>query len=235
MAFQPIANYAGLEHCLNAIGAFVHQNGNAYTAVVEKYGGVRQDLAVYCLPPGSTTHRLVRRWIGGADSLAQIAAGGCAIDQAGALVVWASAVPPGQPNVTKTGFQGVWDRIPGVDQPWSSGGGGMTGSVLFDAPLSSPQWDGRAMPADTGVAVDIPATFGAPSASVYVIRFIAVSDAPNVRVRAGRVGGAPDYLTMNTQVAGMEMHIQGLAPGPSCHVSVVNGPAKVWIRVLGIG
>src|SRR6186713_3243272 len=106
MTFTPIAPYGGVEHVLNAIGAFVHPtNGNAYTAVVEKYGGVRQDLAVYCLPPGSTTHRLVHRWIGGADSAAQIAAGGCAIDQAGALVVWASAVPPGQPNVTKTGFQ----------------------------------------------------------------------------------------------------------------------------------
>ena len=92
-----------------------------------------------------------------------------------------------------------------------------------------------AMPADTGIAVDIPATFGAPSASVYVIRFIAVSDAPNVRVRAGRVGGAPDYLTMNTQVAGIEVHIQGLAPGPSVYISTAKGSATVWLRVIGIG
>jgi len=147
-----------------------------------------------------------------------------------------SAVPVGQPNITKTGFVGgYFDPIPHVDDPWSGGSGGMAGSVLFDAPLSSAEWDGRAMPADSGVVVDIPATFGAPSASVYVIRFIAVSDAPNVRVRAGRVGGAPDYLTMNTQVAGMEMHIQGLAPGPSVYISTAKGAAQVWLRVLGIG
>ena len=91
------------------------------------------------------------------------------------------------------------------------------------------------MPADTGVAVDIPATFGAPSASVYVIRFIAVADAPNVRVRAGRVGGAPDYLTMNLTVANMETHIQGLAPGPSVWISTAKGAAQVWLRVIGIG
>ena len=236
MAFQPLVNYQNHEHVLNAVPCFVHPaNGNMYGVDIDKVGGLQQNLNVYRTRPGSTNRELIRRYIGGADSAAQIAAGGCQILQDGSLEVWASAVPPSQQHITKTGFVGVWDRIPNVDAPYSSGSGGMTGSVLFDAPLSSPAWDGRAMPADTGVVVDIPATFGAPSASVYVIRFIAVADAPNVRVRAGRVGGAPDYLTMNLTVANMETHIQGLAPGPSVWISTAKGAAQVWLRVIGIG
>lgn len=233
MAFQPLTNvnYQGHEHVLNGVPCFVHPgNGNSYGIDIDKVGGLQQNLNVYRTRPGSTARELVRRYVGGADSAAQIAAGGCVILQDGSLEVWASAVPPSQPNVTKTGFQGVWDRIPNVDAPWSSGGG----SHLFDAPLTSSQWDGRAMPADSGVAVDIPSTFGAPAAQSYLIRFIAVSDAPDVRVRAGRVGGAPDYLTMNSQVAGIEMHIQGHAPGPQMYISTARGPAQVWLRVLGL-
>ena len=196
-----------IEHVLHAVPCFVHPtNGNMYGVVIEKIGGVRQDLSVYRTRPGSTHRELVKRYIGGQDSRAQIAAGGCVILQDGTLEVWATAVPPLQPNVTDTGFQGVWDRVPGVDAPWSSGGaqGPMgpagpagAGSVtLFDTPRTSTAWQGRTVSA--GESVDIPAVFGAPSATAYLIRFAAVATAANVRIRAG-TQAAPYFLTLNTQ------------------------------------
>lgn len=119
MAFQPLVNYAGYEHVLNAAVCFVHPgNGNAYGAVIEKKGGIQQNLSVYRVRPGSNERELVHRWTGGVDSAAQIAQGGCIIHPDGSLEAWASAVPPNDPNVTKTGFQGVCDRVPGKDDPY---------------------------------------------------------------------------------------------------------------------
>lgn len=234
--FEPFIPYPNYEHVLNGLPCFVHPgNGNTYWIAIEKKGGVQQNLSVYRMRPGSMERELVRRFVGGADSAAQIAAGGCLIDQNGALWVGASAVPPGRPNITKTGFVGgFWPPVPNVDAPYTQSGG-MSGSVLFDAPLSSPQWDGRQMPADTGIAVDIPTVFGAPSVGVYHIRLVAIADAPNIKARAGRVGGAPHFVTVCTPAAHAEAHGNGPAPGPHMWISVVGGPAKIWLQIDGLG
>ena len=236
MAFQPLVHYAGYEHVLNAVPCFVHPgNGTLYGCAIEKQSGVRQNLSIYRVRPGSLSRELVKRYVGGVDSVAQIAAGGCVIHQDGSMEVWASAVPPTQPNVTKTGFQGVWDRIPDVDAPWaltSAPGAGGSGLVLFDAPRTSPLWEGRTL--NGGELVDVSAVFGVPVASAYLIRFVASAGAANVRVRAG-TEQAPAILTMNTQVAGIQQHLQGWAPGPLVWISVVNGPATVWLQVVGMG
>lgn len=119
MSFQPLVNYAGYEHILNAAICFVHPgNGNAYGCAIEKKGGIEQNLSVYRVRPGANERELVHRWVGGVDSAAQIAQGGCVIHEDGSLEAWASAVPPADPKLTKTGFQGVWDRVPGKDDPY---------------------------------------------------------------------------------------------------------------------
>jgi hypothetical protein len=124
MIFHPLVNYAGYEHVLNALPCFIHPNGNVYGVAVEKQGGTRQNLACYRVRPGATGRELAHRFVGGIDSVSQIAAGGCLIDHAGNLIVWASAVPQGMATVTKTGFVGgYWDPIPGIDDPWSYGAG----------------------------------------------------------------------------------------------------------------
>lgn len=228
--FTPLRNYAGHEHVLNALPTFAHQNGNLYGIAIEKQAGVRQNLTVYRKRPGASAAEQVHRFVGGVDSAAQIAAGGCAILPNGSLEVWASAVPMGIPPITKTGFVGGWwDPIPGIDDPWSSGGG----VKLFDVPLTHPTWEGRQMAANTGVLIDIPAVFGAPVASVYVVRFVVVADGPNIRARAG-TERAPFILTANTKAAGVEEHLQGDAPGPICYVSTAQGAAKVWFQIVGV-
>jgi hypothetical protein len=240
MTFQPLTSYAGYEHVLNAVPCFIHPgNHNLYGIAIEKVGDVRQDLSVYRVRPGVNARELVHRYLGGSDSAAQIAAGGCVIHPDGSLEVWASAVPVAQPDITKTGFVGgFWPRIPNIDAPYTYGAGpagpiGPKGSgspTLFPAPLTSAEWNGRQV--SGGVDVDIPAVFGAPSASGYLIRFVAVAAAPNVRVRAGTQPN-PYFLTLNTQIPNVEVHTQGWAPGPHVYVSTVNGPASVWLQVIG--
>lgn len=232
MTFTPLINYAGYAHVLNAMPCFVHPgNGNLYGIAIEKQGGTRQNLSVYRVRPGSVTRELVKRYIGGGvDAASQIAAGGCVIHQDGSLEVWASAAPVGQPPITETGFVGgFWPRIPNVDAPWSSGG-----VTLFPSPLTTPAWEGRQMAANSGEWVDIPLTFGATAASSYLLRFVALSDVPDVRVRAG-TEAAPFFLTVNTQAAHIQIHAQGWAPGPRVWVSTANGAAQVWMQVLGVG
>ena len=235
MAFTPLINYSGYEHVLNCMPTFFHQNGNVYGIAIEKQGGLRQNLSVYRVRPGSLARELVKRYVGGVDTKSQIAAGGCGILQDGSLWVWASAVPKELPPITQTGFVGgFFDPIPGVDDPWSGGTPGPSGGVvLFDAPITNPAWEGRAIPANSGIAVDIPSTFGVPAAAAYLVRFVVQSDAPNVRVRAG-TQAAPFILTCNTQIANVQVHTQGWAPGPICYVSTVNGAAVVWFRLVGM-
>lgn len=127
MALQPLINYAGYEHVLGAAPCFIHPNGNLYGVACEKQGGTRQNLSVYRVRPGQNVRELVKRYVGGVDSQAQIAMGGCVIHMDGSLEVWASAVPVGVPPLTKTGFQGVWDRVPGVDTPYTYGSAGAAG------------------------------------------------------------------------------------------------------------
>ncbi len=79
----------------------------------------------------------------------------------------------------------------------------------------------------------MPATFHAPPARVYVIRFVMVADAPNIRARAG-TDRAPFILTCNSKAAGVEEMAQGVAPGPSCYVSTAQGAATVWLQIVGI-
>lgn len=231
--FTPLINYAGYaEHVLNAVPCFAHPNGTIYGVAIEKQSGARQNLSVYRVRRGSNVRELVHRYVGGGvDAASQIAAGGCLIDPTGALHVWASAVPMGTPNITKTGFVGgFWPPIPNVDAPWSSGGG----ITLFDAPRTTLAWEGRQMGANVGELVDIPVVFGVPVASAYLLRFVAQSSAADVRVRAG-TQASPFYVTVNTQVPNVQVHAQGWAPGPQVWVSTAQGAAQVWLQVLGIG
>lgn len=242
MPFTPLIDYHSYEHILNAVPCFVHPgNGNLYGIAIEKQAGIRQNLSVYRVRPGSPARELVHRYVGGIDSAAQIAAGGCVIHQDGSLEVWASAVPLGIPPITKTGFVGgFWEPIPNVDEPWTSGGApgppgpagpaGAGGVVLFPVPLTSPDWEARTL--SSGVLVDIPAVFGCPIASAYLVRLVASASAPNVRVRAGTVD-APYFLTVNTQVAGVQVHAQGFSPGPQMYISSVNGTALTWLQIVG--
>jgi hypothetical protein len=230
MAFTPLINYQGYAHVLNAVPCFVHPvNGNLYGIAIEKQGGTRQNLSVYRVRAGSTTRELVKRYIGGGiDAQAQIAAGGCVIHQDGSLEVWASAAPVGVPPISETGFVGgFWPRIPNVDAPWSSGG-----VTLFALPRTSPMWEGRQILPGAGELVDIPAVFGVSGASAYLLRFVATAAAADVRVRAG-TEYAPHFLTVNTQVANIQVHTQGWTPGPLVYVSAVNGAATVWLQVCG--
>lgn len=106
-------------------------------------------------------------------------------------------------------------------------GGGMQ---LLPAPRTSPAWEGRTLTG--GVEVDVPLTFGVPSAPAYLIRFVASAAKADVRVRAG-TSAAPYFLTLNLVVPNLQSHIQGWAPGPLMYVSTAQGEAKVWLQVLG--
>ena len=236
MSFQPLVNYSGYEHVLNALPTFVHPtNGNLYGVAIEKQGGTRQNLSVYRVRPGSHTCELVKRWVGGIDSKAQIAAGGCVILQDGSLEVWASAVPVVIPPVTKTGFEGVWDRVPNVDEPWSGTStppapAGSGGVVLLPSVATNAAWEGHVLSA--GVLVDIPSVFGAPPADTYLARVTMHAPLPNVRARFG-TETCPFFFTVNSQVAGVDAMAQGWVPGPACYVSPAQGQPVVWFQIVG--
>ena len=114
--------------------------------------------------------------------------------------------------------------------PFTASGGGGGGFTLLPAPAVASAWSGRTV--QGGEWLDVPAVFGVPSASGYLLRLSAVAGAADVRARAGSEA-APYFLTVNTQVAGVEIHGQGWAPGPRCWVSTVNGSARVWLQVCG--
>lgn len=114
--------------------------------------------------------------------------------------------------------------------PYSLDPGGGGSITLFDAPLTSPSWSARVFKG--AELVDIPAVFGAPLASAYLLRLAATASGPNVRLRAGSPNG-PFILTVNTQVAGVEIQGQGWAPGPLCYISTVGGTATCYVQVIG--
>lgn len=157
--------------------------------------------------------------------------GGASIEQDGSLLVTTSLIPIGVPYLTKEGFQRVWIRVPNVDDPWSDAGtpapGG--GFTLLPAPLTSPLWSGRVL--GGGEMVNVPLVFSAPAASAYLIRFVASAGAADIRVRA-HAGGSGDP---DTQYPGrrVQQHIQGWAPGPATYISTVNGPAQIWLQIVG--
>lgn len=224
--FTPLANYAGHEHVLNGVPCFVHPgNGNMYGVDIDKVGGVQQNLNVYRTRPGSTNKELVKRYIGGADSRAQIAAGGVVILQDGSMEVWASAVPL-VGAVTRTGFSGVWDRVPNVDAPWSASAGGIT---LLASVATNPAWEARTLTA--GEMVNIPAVFHVPSASAYLVRFTVTASAAGVRGRAG-TEACPHFFTVNTQAPNVDAMAQGWAPGPACYVSPAQGQPTVYFQIV---
>ena len=193
---------------------------------------------VYELPPPYTGQPVpVRDWKQGQPGmLGPFGHGASLILPTGALLV---AVPLGidsAENVTPTML-----IEPGYAEPYTLGGGeqgkqgepgapGAGGITLLPAPVTTPAWEGRML--SGGVLVDMPAVFGVPSASAYLIRFVAQAALANVRVRAG-TETAPYFLTVNTQQAGVQIHAQGWAPGPICYISVVNGPATVWLQLCG--
>jgi len=226
--FTPLRNYAGFEHILNAIPTFAHQNGNVYGVAIEKQAGVRQLATIYRVRPGSNVAEEVHRYVGGGiDSAAQIAAGGCVIDPTGALHTWASAVPIGNPSITKTGFVGgFWEPIPGIDDPWGGGGG----VNLLPAVATAPAWEAHSL--TTGILVDIPSVFNVPRASAYLVRFTVNAPVANVRGRAG-TEAVPYFFTVNSRPDGSDEMQQGWVPGPSCYISPAQGTPTVWFQVVG--
>lgn len=242
MTFQPLTNYAGYTHVPEAGAVWFHpKNGNAYCCACEKDQAGRQDLSVYRMHKDSDVWELVVRYEGGLASENQVTMGGAGIDQNGDLLVVTSLIIPHVPYITKEKFQGCWIRETGKDESWDYGAqpgppgppgpDGAGGIVLFGAPVAHAAWDGRQL--SGGETVDIPAVFGVPTASAYLIRFVAQATAADVRVRAGTVA-APYFVTLNTQVAGVQVHTQGWAPGPQIYVSTVNGLATVWLQIVGM-
>lgn len=114
--------------------------------------------------------------------------------------------------------------------PYPQGGSASGGLVLLDTPAVSPDWDRRAF--NGGLLIDVPSVFNVPRSSIYLFRLAAAASIPNVRARVGSVGAAYQ-LTVNTQLAGIEVHGQGFASGPETLVSTVNGAVTMWLQVIG--
>jgi hypothetical protein len=241
MPFQPIANYAGHNHILQAGAQWVHPgNGNTYCCACEQKSGAKQNLSVYRMIEGGSAWSLVTRYQGTIDSAGHITMGAASIERSGDMLVTTSLIIPGAEKVTTTGFVGSWIREPNMDEPWSSGGAqgpqgprgepGAGGVVLYPAPFVAQAWGGRAL--SGGELIDIPTAFGVPSASAYLVRLSGLATTAGVVVRAGSPQ-APYFLTLMTQVANMRMDAQGWIPGPVALVSTVAGGAQVWMQVIG--
>ncbi len=225
--FTALYDYHNYEHVLNAMPCFVHPNGNVYGVAVAKRGGTTQNLQVFRVRPGSLSREMVHTYVGGGvDAVSQIAAGGCIIRQDGSLWAWASAVPQTDPHITKTGFVGgYWEPIPGIDDPYTAGG-----VTLLPGVRTNPAWEARSLTA--GVMLDIPATFGVPTANSYLVRLTMNAPIANVRARCG-TQATPFFFTVNSQVAGVDNMDQGWVPGPVCYVSPAQGTPVVWLQIVG--
>jgi hypothetical protein len=80
--------------------------------------------------------------------------------------------------------------------------------------------------------VDIPATFGVPSASAYLVRFTVRAPVANVRGRAG-TQACPHFFTANSRANGEDEMVQGWVPGPICYISPAQGVPTVWFQIVG--
>jgi len=118
VALAPLRNYASpaTQHVLQAGVCFIHCNGNVYATANEKMGnGSAQDFVIYVSPGGGAPFTEVKRYVGGVDSLSQFTDGSIIIDRAGGMYVGVSTTLAGSP--TSTGFEGVWEYLPGFDEP----------------------------------------------------------------------------------------------------------------------
>lgn len=112
MALTPFPGQGGLEHVLIGAATWAHCNGNIYFCVNEKRGsGVDQDLVIYRSSGGAPVE--VKRYVGGVDSQSAFTQGGVVVDKNGTLWVATSTTLPG--STTGTGFEAVWESIPGFD------------------------------------------------------------------------------------------------------------------------
>lgn len=119
--FQPLRDYTGYHHILSASACFIHPvTGWAYFAACEQKAGTRQNLVIY--RRRGDVQETVATFQGAIDAQSFITMGGCVIDLDGSLLVATSLQPKGVPFATETGFQGVWCRIPAVDEAWDIGG-----------------------------------------------------------------------------------------------------------------
>jgi hypothetical protein len=122
--WTPFRNYANYHHVLGAGFCFVHPgNGNIYGWACEQLAGKRQNLVIYRSVGGAAPVPIVT-FEGAEDAESFIERGGCVIGHGGALWVATSLQPKGVAfdAAKRTGFEGVWCRIPGIDDPWSLSG-----------------------------------------------------------------------------------------------------------------
>jgi hypothetical protein len=137
----------------------------------------------------------------------------------------------------RTGFEGVWHMMPGVDAPWGAQQNtayqpctpGRYSSAIDGQVVSSPR------------ALDMASLFTLPpNCRAYAVRLVAQAAAPNVRVRLGTEAQPGEY-TINTQVANLQIHQVGIVnadAGGRLWLSVVDGAGKnaqanVWLKVNG--
>lgn len=122
--WTPFRDYSNYHHVLGAGACFVHPgNGNIYLWACEQLAGKRQNLVIYRSVNGGQPTPVVI-FEGTVDAESFIERGGCVIGMGGALWVATSLQPKGVEfdQAKRTGFEGVWCRIPNVDEPWGDAG-----------------------------------------------------------------------------------------------------------------
>lgn len=121
ITWTPFRNYQNTYHVLGAAPCFAHQNGNVYFYACEKVDKDHQNLVIYRHVAATGAFQSVATFIDGNDSQGFIERGGCVIDSTGALWVATSLQPKGMVYDSKkrTGYEGVWCRIPNVDAPYT--------------------------------------------------------------------------------------------------------------------
>ncbi len=236
MPFQPLTNYAGMNHILAAAPTFIHpETGTAYAVACEQRKGAQQDLSVYRMLEGGNAWQLVKRYRGTVDSAGHITMGGAVIERTGNMLVATSLIIPGAPKITTTGFQGCWIREQGIDAPWggSSAPAAPGGSYVPSAPRGAPLWSGQ--PFAGGRVVDMQSEFAVPPALAYNMRLVA-SGPVGARLRVGPDAATAYDTTINIIVAGQEHHAKcavNAGPGGTLYVSTVGAISVVWLQCCG--
>src|SRR5512138_875814 len=109
------------EHVTGAALMFQHPiSGYRYYGVCEKYNSPNQDFVVYRRKEDEDPFEFVAKLDGqGRDAEAFVTMGGAMITRNGALEMWASGQPVGQPDGSGTGYDAIGAIVPGVDLPWA--------------------------------------------------------------------------------------------------------------------